>query len=151
MGARIAVNGNRNVFGSCLVLILVVAGCGSGTDLASVEGTVTMDGKPLPDASVVFVNSSTRPSGARTDEKGFYRLEFSDSEKGAVPGKNVVRIFTAQGPGETMDGKPIPAKKELVPTKYNNETTLEFNVEPGKKNIADFKLESKGKIATAAE
>ena len=40
------------------------------------------------------------------------------------------------------DGNPIPAVPELVPMNYNAETMLEFNVEDGKNNIADFALES---------
>ncbi len=57
-----------------MILISLISGCGEGTELASVEGTVTMDGKPLPNATVVFVNSKSRPSAARKDAKGFYRL-----------------------------------------------------------------------------
>lgn len=132
---------------SCFFLLPFCVGCSTGTDLARVEGTVTMDGKPLANATVVFTNGQTRPSGAITDLTGTYELNFSDREKGAVPGKNIVRITTAQGPSETVDGEPIAAKKETVPMKYNALTTLEFNVEPGKTNVADFALESKGPIS----
>jgi hypothetical protein len=38
-----------------------------GPEIASVEGTVTMDGNPLPNASVVFIPPAGRPAGARTN------------------------------------------------------------------------------------
>ncbi len=123
-----------------------VVGCGSASNLAPVEGTVTMDGKPLADATVVFINGQSSTSGARTDAKGFYRLTYSETEEGAVPGKNTVRISTVRGSNITEDGKTVPGKPETVPMKYNAQSTLEFNVEPNKKNIADWKLESKGPI-----
>ncbi len=130
---------------SCLLLGTVL-GCGNNSNLAPVEGTVTMDGKPLQAASIIFINGQSSPSGARTDEKGFYKLSYSDTEDGAVPGKNIVRISTAQGSNITEEGKPVPARTETVPTKYHVHSTLEFTVEPGKKTVADWKLDSKGPI-----
>lgn len=105
-----------------------------------------MDGKPLANATVLFVNSQTRPAAAKSDEKGFYRLKFTDSESGAVIGVNTVRISTAQGIGLNEDGTSIPGVKESVPMKYNVQTSLEFNVEANKKNVANWELDSKGKI-----
>ena len=132
-------------------LLSVVVGCGEGTNLASVEGVVTMDGKPLANATVLFVNSQSRPSAAKTNEQGFYRLSFSDREQGAVPGKNVVRISTAQGVGLNEDGTSIPGVKESVPMKYNVQTTLSFDVQPDVKNVANWDLESKGPILKSAD
>lgn len=137
---------------SCLAallpIVLGLAGCGSG-NLALVEGTVTMDGKPLAGASILFVNSESSPSGARTDEKGFYRLSYSDTEMGAVPGKFTVRISTVVGANIDDEGKPVPGKKETVPARYNTESTLTFEVEKGKKNVANWELDSKGPVQSS--
>jgi hypothetical protein len=57
----------------------------------------------------------------------------------AIPGKNVIRITTLREGTQTEDGKAIPGSPETVPREYNK---LEFTVEPGKKNIADFNLTS---------
>ena len=124
-----------------------VVGCGpGGPEIARVEGTITMDGKPVPGAMVLFVPIGGRPSGAETDANGKYVLEFgSAGRKGAIPGKNRVEITTARLAYE-RDGKNFPAVKENIPAQYNRNTTLEFDVEKGKKNIADFELKSGGKI-----
>jgi hypothetical protein len=134
-------------FVGLLFLVATCLGCGeSGPEIASVEGKVTLDGQPLPNAAVVFIPENGRPAGARTDAQGNYVLNFTEGRKGAMLGKNRVRISTAADPSETPDGQPIPAVPEKIPLKYNANTELEFTVESGKKNIANFDLASGGKL-----
>lgn len=128
------------------ILAIWCTGCGGGPDIASVEGTVKMDGKPLANASVVFSAQGARPAGAMTDENGHYVLTFTEGRQGAIPGKNRVMISTAADPSETEDGKPIPAKRETVPLIYNANTELVFLVKEGEKNIADFNISSEGEL-----
>ena len=101
------------VLGVCL-LVVTCLGCGpGGPEIASVEGTVTMDGKPLPDASVVFIPENGRPAGATTDSEGKYVLTFTQGRKGAMPGKNKVRISTAPIPVRRPMGnrsRPLPRR-----------------------------------------
>lgn len=129
-------------------LCLFITGCGpSGPAIATVEGTVKMDGKPLADASVVFIPENGRPAGAWTDANGHYVLNFGSGRKGALPGKHRVRISTyREGGGEDADGKPMKSAPETVPSKYNQQTELTFTVEDGKNNVADFEVSSDGKI-----
>ncbi len=142
---------NCVVLGAC-VLALACLGCGeSGPEIAPVEGTITLDGKPLANASVVFVPENGRPAGGTTNSAGKYVLTFSEGREGAMPGKNKVRISTARDPSETPEGEPIPAAPETIPMRYNAQTELEFPVEPGKKNIANFNLTSEGDIAARDE
>jgi hypothetical protein len=136
---------NCVVLGACL-LALACVGCDSGPEIASVEGTVTMDGAPLANASVVFVPENGRPAGATTDAQGKYVLTFTEGRKGATPGKHKVRISTLADPSETPDGEPIPAQPETVPMRYNAQTELTFTVEPATKNVANFDLESGGEM-----
>jgi hypothetical protein len=122
----------------------LLAGCGSGgPDISYVSGRVTMDGKPLPNASVVFIPENGRPAGANTDEDGNYVLNFAQGRRGAIPGKNTIRITTLRDPYEGDDGKMVPGSPETIPSKYNASTTLEFTVEPRKRNVANFDLTSK--------
>lgn len=121
-------------------------GCGRKADVASVEGTVTLDGQPLAGATVLFVPENGRPAGGTTDERGHYVLTYTDGVRGAPLGKNKVRIYTAREASESPSGERIPPVPERIPMKYNANTTLEFIVEPGKKNIADFSLDSQGQI-----
>jgi hypothetical protein len=128
-----------------LGLLGAVLGCSSsGPDIAYVEGRVTMDGKPLPNATVVFVPDDGRPAGASTDEDGHFVLNFSQGRKGAIPGNSTVRIMTMRDAGMDENGQTVPGSPETVPAKYNTETTLEFEVEPKKKNVANFDLKSTG-------
>jgi hypothetical protein len=138
----------RSVTGVVLLMMALTLqlGCGpSGPDIARVQGTVTMDGKPVPNAIIMFVPVGGRPSVSETDANGKYVLEFSGGRKGAIPGMNRVEINTGRLAYE-KDGKNYPAVKESVPAQYNRLTTLEFNVEAGKNNTADFALKSGGKI-----
>ncbi len=132
--------------GFLMIALMLQVGCGpSGPDIARVQGTVTMDGKPLPNAIIMFVPVGGRPSVSETDANGKYVLEFSGGRKGAIPGINRVEINTGRLAYE-KDGKNYTAVKESVPVQYNRLTTLEFNVEAGKNNTADFALKSGGKI-----
>ncbi len=130
-----------------LLLITVCIGCSnSDIETASVKGKVTMDDKPLANASVVFIPENGRPAGASTDDEGNYVLTFSGDRQGAMLGKNIVKISTLSDPSETEAGEIIPGTPETVPIQYNAETTLEFMVEQ-KENIANFDLSSEGEIA----
>ena len=133
---------------SWTLLLLLSAGCGpSGPEIASVSGRITMDGKPLANATVVFIPENGRPAGASTDADGNYVLNFSQGRRGAIPGKNAIRITTQRDPTPGDDGKSIPGSKEKIPMRYNSASELEFTVEPKKKNIANFDLKSGGPIA----
>jgi hypothetical protein len=124
------------------------AGCGSsGPEIASVSGHITMDGKPLPKATVVFTPENGRPAGARTDDNGNYVLNFTEGRRGAIPGPNTVQITTVRDPEQDENGKVVvPGSKETVPMEYNAASKLTFTVEPKKKNVANFDLKSGGKV-----
>ena len=127
----------RFAFAFLVLLPLLAVGCGN-ENLATVTGTVTLDGEPLPNAFITFVpqGETGSTSFGKTDEDGAYEMVFSDTQAGAWVGENVVRITTADvgmSPGEN-----IP---ELVPDVYNENSTLIRTVEPGS-NEFNFALES---------
>ena len=128
--------------------MLVFIGCSSGgPEIAQVSGRVTMDGKPLANASVVFIPENGRPAGAATDADGRYVLNFTEGRRGAIPGKNSVRITTQRETEKDENGKTVvPGSPETIPMEYNAASTLEFTVEPKKKNVANFELKSGGRI-----
>jgi hypothetical protein len=132
----------------CVVLFgSALAGCGggpAGPELGAVSGKVTLDGQPLPNATVVFQPDNGRASTATTDASGNYALQFSADEQGAVVGKHTVRILTYEAPFDDQ-GKPAPGAPEKVPTKYNTETQLKVEVTSGS-NEHNFELDSKGEI-----
>ncbi len=129
-----------------LFLISLVPGCGDGNNLASVEGTVTLDGQAPANATVVIRQLPIQAIGSSNQRTGVHRLSYSDREFGAVPGKNIVRISTAQGVGLKEDGSSIPGVKESIPMKYNVQSTLSYDVQPKVKNVANWELDSQGPI-----
>jgi hypothetical protein len=128
-----------------VALAFIFAGCGpSGPKIAYVTGRVTMDGKPLPNATIVFVPENGRPAGAKTDADGRYVLNFTKGRRGAIPGKNTIQITTLRDPTPDENGKSIPGSKETIPVRYNAASELSFTVQPNKRNVADFDLKSGG-------
>jgi hypothetical protein len=144
------VSGKFGRLGLALLASGLLAGCGpDGPEIARVEGTVTLDGSPLSHAAIVFIPENGRPAGATTDESGRYVLNFTEGRQGAMPGKHRVRVTTQRDAGETADGQPIPASAETIPMHYNANSQLEFTVESGKNNVANFDLKSGGAMPEA--
>lgn len=120
------------LFFSAIVPAIVCCGRSDLPELGRVQGTVTLDGKPLPNAAVGFYPlSGGRQALAIIDEEGKYELTFVDGVNGAKTGVNEVTVFWPDGTEPTA---PIPAK-------YNKDSELKFDVKPGK-NTFDIKMES---------
>ena len=133
--------------------LAVGAGCGGPTMLVGeVEGTVTVDGKPLAQIGVGFIPDAGRDnigpsSNGRTDDAGRYKLQYvittrsnltPDPADGAKVGWHKVVVYDHKmkaerlpPPGRVADGY------ALVET-----TPLEFEVKPGKQTF-DIAAKSK--------
>lgn len=145
----------------CAILFLLQAGCGSdGPELGYVEGTVKLDGKPLPNVVLTFQPQKARPSYGKTDAEGKYHLVYTDELDGAVLGSHIVSISSADagGGGEyegdyeedssyekgkdyENTGNESEARGEKVPAKFNKNTELTREVKAGD-NVIDFDLSS---------
>ena len=147
--------------GCCL---LWMVGCGVApapnygkVALLSVSGTVTLDGKPLPDAVVTFDAADGQFSYGLTNSSGRFSLQFDSVKSGATPGKKTVRISTTrkilglntqeegggeEGGSEDAAAKPAARPTELVPVRYNKKSELSVDVTPEKTHF-EFPLVSK--------
>ncbi len=132
--------------GALTFLGLTLLGCG-GRDysLVDVSGTVTMDGNPLADASVIFtpVGDGVGPASASTtDASGQYVLKTIDLDlTGAVPCLQRVTITTARANG---DDERATVSKEHVPPQYRDGSfRLEIGAEGNQ--AADIEILSKRK------
>jgi hypothetical protein len=107
----------------------LLSGCGSGIKLGTVTGKVTKQGKPQPNVWLVFAPlEGGRPSHARTDQNGFYDMQYI-AQDGVLVGRTRVQIGAG---GETdARGNPLSQAKELL--------TKEVEVQSGA-NTFDFDL-----------
>lgn len=135
---------------SCLQILAVhctmaAIGCsGSPDGIVPVEGTVTLDGQPLPGAQVKF----QPPDGTLdniaigfTDQEGRFSMHLLGTlEPGVAPGVYEVSFTTAVAGPDDLETDPIP--KERVPPKFRN-GGLEFEVLPEGDQTASFELVSK--------
>jgi hypothetical protein len=127
--------------GFCTVAMLCAVGCGRGDlpELARVNGTVTLDGAPFPNAVVYFHTQKEkggRPAAGVTDAEGKYELVYLDGVKGAHIGLNKVEIVT-----QWPDGEPGDGESESIPEKYNTKSELTAEVKD-ERNVFDFSLVS---------
>ena len=124
--------------------LLLTAGCG-GPAYYPVQGTITLDDDPLPEASVTFRPESDDGSWgiANTDAQGQYTVT-SDEHAGLLEGNYEVVISTYVD-GNDQPDPPIPTVPERVPMRYNVHTTLKYEVKPSD-NQANFDLDSDGDI-----
>ncbi|MBW8885063.1 MAG: carboxypeptidase regulatory-like domain-containing protein [Planctomycetia bacterium] len=131
-----------------MAMLMVIIGCGSSSKVVPVSGTVTLDGKPLANAHVVFqpeAGKGTVTAGAGsygiTGPDGKYTLKTSDSDQaGAVVGTHRVEIdFKTES--DDRDPKLRQPPKHLPP-KYNRQSELQFKVEGSGTSAADFALKS---------
>jgi len=128
-----------------LANIALICGCAASDvpETGEVVGVVTLDGQPVPQATVEFAPEEGRTSIGETNEKGEYVLRYTPKIAGAKVGKHVVRISTyRQGTGDPGDSNRVPEVPEKFPEKYNKKSTLTEDVEAGK-NEFDFTLDSK--------
>lgn len=129
-------NMSRSVAVFC-VLLLVCAGCSGddGPPLARVEGVVTLDGEPLPDALIEFQPTRLEgsPSYGSTDAQGRYEMVYSLDRKGAWIGEHLVRI-TTYNKNERV--------REKVPPKYHRDSEIKRNVVAGETNKHDFAIDT---------
>lgn len=133
---------------SFLILInLIITGC-SGDDrgLAPVSGTVLFNGKPLPNAGVIFTpdEDNIRVGVGSTDKDGKYRLTSFQINDGAKIGKHTVTIRAYEipdGPPKAADDITNVRGKMLTPFKYARPESSGLTAEVARKNnVIDFQL-----------
>jgi len=115
-----------------------------------VSGTITLNGKALDpkwDAMISFVPSDGRAvtdGGGIQIAQGKYMLT---GIGGIMPGKYKVKIKISQyydmktgQPSTPETGDFDSVRVPLIPTEFNDDTTLEFEVIQGKKNVFHYDI-----------
>jgi hypothetical protein len=108
----------------CL-LLATEAGCRhSGAVTFPISGTVSYNGKPLPDGAIVFLPESG-PSAADAGAIHDGRFAFS-----AHAGKKKVEIRATREVGPVNRTMGARDKQSYIPAQYNSQTTLTAEVVP---------------------
>ncbi len=140
----------RSLWQQSFVMLLMAACCGcSGggpddmPDIAPVSGTLTLDGEPIAFAHIIFSPvDGGQTSEAYSDQSGRYVLVYKRDIMGAKIGKHKIIVTTYEEPETTDDMKTVGGVPERFPAKYNQNSTLEFEVQDGD-NTHDLALTSK--------
>lgn len=126
---------------ACAVVFAFVAGCSSGPR-SSVEGNVNYDGELVDQGGIVFipvVEDSGLVRATGPIQNGRYHL---DNQRGPNPGKYRVEITWRKKTGNKVPGEGGNPRDEVVmpvPAKYNTESELTVDVQPGR-NTFHFDL-----------
>lgn len=118
-----------------IALLCSAFGCSRRPQLYTVTGTVSLDGKPLPDGDILFVDSD----GALGPNPG--KIKNGQFELQATAGKKRVEISASRifpGGARGAGGEPVP--EEFVPERYNTKSILKEEVTVDGKNYFEFKL-----------
>jgi hypothetical protein len=100
----------RGLSGVTAALLLAGAGCG-GNKPVPVRGSVTLDGKPVEGAMVLFLPESEkagRQASGLTGADGSFRLTTFRTDDGALPGNYKVVVQYAAG----VEGPPAKGMRE---------------------------------------
>ncbi len=101
-------------------VLAATAGCDkSWSQNNSVEGTLKLEGAPVPNVTVQFVPDDAKSQGpmstGTTDEKGHFQLTCANGKPGAVIGKhNVVILVGRTDTGASASNLPIPAVYKIA-------------------------------------
>ena len=125
-----------------LLPLLLALGCADEANEGVVSGTVVVDGQPAKTGAMTYipVDGKSTTAGA-VIEDGKYTAR--------VPvGTMKVRIHVPKvvGQKKLYDTPDSPMKDimvESLPPKYNTQTTLEIDVQPGE-NVKNYELSTKG-------
>jgi len=92
-----------------VLALMAAAGCGGKDKPVKVSGVVTLDGAPLADAKVTYINTSGgRSAWGLTDSEGKFALTTITSNDGALPGEYKVTVEIQKEVG--TDAAPVDPK-----------------------------------------
>lgn len=105
------------------LLLIATLGCSRGEFLCEIQGTVTYQGRAIPNGSIHFVAPATQQRiGAAMETSGSYQIRLPAGEYQVA-----VESAPAFPPG-WREGDPMPDLTPLIPTKYNHPATSGLTV-----------------------
>ena len=133
MAAILKTTGRWGLF--LLAASLLASGCGrSGPATYAVSGSVTWNGTPLGDGSIVFMAADGKTvAAAGTIHNGRFAFR-------APAGDKKVEIRAVREVGEVIPSMGVKARQSFIPARYNAQTILVADVVPTGANQFEFDL-----------
>jgi hypothetical protein len=116
-----------------VILLTCFSGCQPSLpyEIVPLSGTVTYQGKPVPNTEIVFAPEVGRPSNGRTDDNGRFTMIYTVKYNGVQKGKG--KFFF---PISRMIGDNSTSEFQKVLEKYGAENTpLQFDIQKAEKNF----------------
>lgn len=127
--------------------LLALTGCtDDAPPIGKVSGTVTHQGKPVPNLTINFMPTAGRPSWGMTDSDGRYTLHWDEDHDGAEVGPHMVSVAFVPGSQSSETGRAktppaTPQEQKAITSKYGiDNTPLTKEVKPGSQTI-DLQLD----------
>jgi hypothetical protein len=128
-----------------LAALCLLVGCTGSSGQQAIEGTVTLDGKPMEKGQVTFVpqGDTKGPTAGAEVVGGKFAIPAAG---GTFAGKFRVEI-TASRPGgrkvpDRMTGNLVDAYEQFIPARYNADSKLTADVKAGAVNRFEFAVQS---------
>lgn len=126
------------------VLLATCLGCGGAAGRVSVSGTVNLDGKPLARGTISFIPLGGGPSAGGTIDQGNFAIS---GDRGPSPGRYRVEIMAFEKTGSSIEdedraGETQDVLRQVIPARYNVDSTLEAELTPSGPNQLSFAMTS---------
>jgi hypothetical protein len=127
--------------------VLALAGCGSDQlKTAIVRGTVTYNGKPVPNGTISFIPTSGPSATGEIQPDGSYTLTTYRKGDGAVLGRHTVVIVAMQDMSGRLPEQRNPLPPPIVPVQYTSLATSDLRAEvKDEENTVNFSLRDEKK------
>ena len=125
--------------------LLILLGCSRSAGRQSLDGTVTFDGAPLAEGSIVFLPQpgTKSPTCGGTISQGQFSITPAG---GAACGAFRVEITAIHKTGKKVtdpkEGKLVDEIEQFIPARYNQQSDLTATVSEEGPNRFDFALKS---------
>ena len=130
-----------------LLIVTIVSLAGCGEQATAITGVVTLDGQPVPKATLEFfpVSGRGKVSFSKTDEQGRYLADVSPTKQAVVITAMKV-VGTVKNP-IAPDGPPVDALESVLPERFGYREKTPHIADPveGKTTTIDFALTSSEK------
>ena len=139
-----------------IAVLVLSTGCQSSdhVDLAPVAGTVTVDGKPVEQGTIMFEKTGARSATGQIRDGKIVDVTTYDVNDGAPIGSHRVAVFVTGAAKTAVNDNPGQVQKfdpnymgggSLIPSRYNDpaKSTLTADVKDGGPNEFKFELSSK--------